>query len=285
MKQQTELMRHILKNPVAQRIIDFVSPIYGDSYVALWIYEAIGWALSELTLLAEQLRYETNPNTTELLMDYWEDQYGLPRDSRLTMEQRRWRLLDKIRYRAPANPKRLAAAMATVLGVPVEITERVAKNTFRVEILQATSDFQKLLHAIEVLEAKKPAHLIYQVAQTSGVDDTIIKLATATVQEEVYGVGVEAIKLNLQKTLETAIKLGAVVTVGEQYRVDPESIAIETRTDLESHVKLATPISAREQYNVEAIKRTARIAVEAAFNIASPVFVNEEYNIEEVLSQ
>ena len=42
MNHQTELMRSILKNQKAQEIIDYVSPIYGNSYVGLWIYEAIG---------------------------------------------------------------------------------------------------------------------------------------------------------------------------------------------------------------------------------------------------
>lgn len=232
MKQQSELMRHILKNEVAQRIIDFVSPIYGDSYVALWIYEAIGVALSELTTLAEQLRYETNPNTTELLMDYWEDQYGLYRDSSLTMEQRRARLLDKIRYRAPANPKRLAAAMQTVLGVPVEITERVAKNTFQVNILNSVGDFKKLLHALAVLEARKPAHLIYTINVVSQTDATDLKMAMAITQEEANKIDAAAINLAVQVTLEKAILLGAALTAGERYRVklaSTESVEINTK--------------------------------------------------------
>lgn len=285
MKQQTELMRHILKNEVSQKIIDFVSPIYGDSYVGLWIYEAIGMALSEMTILAEKLRYEANPNTTELLMDYWENQYGLYKDSRLTMEQRRARLLDKIRYRAPCNPKRLAAALSTVLGVPVDITERVAKNTFRVEILDAVADFKKLLHALEVLESRKPAHLIYEVAQNSKVDETTIKLAAAITQAETYGVGVEAVKLALETTLVKAIKLGAAVSIGERYYVAPQSFTIETQTNLESKVLTGSLVTSEEEFNVQEIKQTARLAVETAFKNASPVFSSEEYNIEEVLSQ
>ena len=282
MKQPTELMRQILKNETAQTIIDYVSPIYGDSYVALWIYEVIGMALSEISVRAVKLRDETNPITTELLMDYWETEYGLHKDSRLTMEQRRERLLRKIRDRAPCNPKRLAEALAVVLEVPVKITERVAKNTFRVDILNSVSDFHKLMHMISVLEAKKPAHLIYEVNVDSPVDETNLKLATATTQAETYKVGVEAIKLTLQTTLEKAIKLGAAVTVGEQYSVPAESISINTQTNLEHHVLAASPVSSREEYSVEAIKRVARIAVETAFNIASPVYTNEEYTIKEV---
>ena len=265
MKQQTEMMRRILQNEVAQRIIDYVSPIYGESYVALWIFEVIGIVLSQAAGLAEKLRFEANPITTELLMDQWEDQYGLYRDSSLTMEQRRARLLDKIRYRAPANPKRLAAAMATVLGVPVEITERVAKNTFQVDILDAVGDFRKLMRAIEVLEAKKPAHLIYKVAQNSRVDESVVKLALATVQAESYQLELEAVKLALQTTLERAIKLGAGLSAGETYRIDAQPVTIDIQTDLERSVRAASVLTGGEEYRVETIRQTARNAVEAAF--------------------
>ena len=282
MKQQTELMRRILKHEIAQKIIDYVSPIYGDSYVALWIYEAIGVALSEIVTIAEKLRYEANPMTTTLLMDYWEDHYGLHRDSRRTMEERRERLLEKIRFRAPCNPEKLAKAMERVLEVPVEITERVAKNTFQVEIMDTVADFGKLLHALSVLEKRKPAHLIYRVNVNNPVDETDLKLAAATTMEEQYSVGVEAIKLVLQTTLEKAIKLGAAVSVRENYRVDPNDIAIETRTEIEHEAKMTSPVASREVYNITDIKRTARIAVETAFKLASPIFSSEEFTIEEV---
>lgn len=275
MKQQTELMRHILKNATAQRIIDFVSPIYGDSYVGLWLYEVIGFAIGEIAEIAEQLRYETNPNTTELLMSYWEEHYGLHPDSNMTMEQRRARLLDKIRYRAPANPKRLAAAMETVLGVPVDITERVAKNTFQVDILGAVADFKKLLHALDVLEKRKPAHLIYKVAADNPVDETDLKLAVATAQAESYHVGVEAIKLALQTTVEKAINMGAVITVGERFYIEPQTFTVETTIDLESNIWAAAPVTAREEYRIGEVKKAARTAVEAAFNLASPARSNE----------
>lgn len=280
MKQQTELMRQILKNETAQKIIDYVSPIYGDSYVGLWIYESIGVALSLISAVAEKLRYETNPITTELLMDYWEDHYGLHRDSSLTMEQRRERLLEKIRFRAPCNPVRLARAVENVLDVPTKITERVAKNTFRVDILNSVSDFRKLLHALTVLNQRKPAHLIYEVNVDSKVDETDLKLATAITQAETYRIGVEDIKLSLQTTLEKAIMLGAAVAIGEQYYVNPQSVSIETETDIESHVNTATPVSAKEEYNIEEIKRVAQIAVETAINMASPIYSNEEYTID-----
>lgn len=190
MRSRTELMQHILTNEMAQRIIDFVSPIYGNSYVGLWIFQAIGVVLGDIYTIAEQLRYETNPATAELLLDYWEDHYGIPRDSSLNAEQRRLRIISKTQSRGPCNPARLEAAVSASLGgVPVEITENVAKNTFLVNIREYVPDFTA---AVAVLERMKPAHLIYQIRiATQTVTDAELKVAIAMTHTEQYKVEVQ----------------------------------------------------------------------------------------------
>lgn len=189
MRSRTELMQHILTNEMSQRIIDFVSPIYGNSYVGLWIFQAIGVVLGDIYTIAEQLRYETNPATAELLLDYWEDHYGIPRDSSLTAEQRRLRIISKTQSRGPCNPKRLEAAVSASLGgVPVEVTENVAKNTFLVNIREYVPDFTA---AVAVLERMKPAHLVYQIRVAMRmVTDAEIKVAIAMTHAEQYRVEV-----------------------------------------------------------------------------------------------
>lgn len=178
MRNPTEMMRSILTNEMAQRIIDYVSPIYGDSYVGLWIYQAIGVVLGEIYDIADKLRYETNPAMAELLLDYWEDHYGLPRNSVLTVEQRRNRLIVQTQTGGPCNPKRLEDAISSALGdVPVEITENVAQNTFLVNIREVVDD---ITPAIAILERMKPAHLIYQIrVATKTVTTAELKTAIA----------------------------------------------------------------------------------------------------------
>ena len=190
MKYQTELMRKILTNEKAQEIIDYVSPIYGESYVGLWIYQAIGTAMGEICKIAEQLRYETNPATADLLLDYWEDHYKIPEDRTLTKDQRRVRILGKIQSRGPCNPARLEAAVSSALGgAEVKITENVAKNTFLVDILQGVNS---ILPAVAVLERMKPAHLIYQMRTIDAhVSDAELKIAIAITQAEIYKVEVQ----------------------------------------------------------------------------------------------
>ena len=178
MRYQTELMRSILKNEKAQEIIDYVSQIYGNSYVALWIYQAMGIILGEIYDIASQLRYETTPATAKLLLAEWEAHYGLATDNSLTEEQRQLRLIAKSSSRGPCNPARLEANISAALGgVKVEIVENVAKNTFLVNIREVVNDFKP---AIAVLEKMKPSHLIYRMQiATQMVSTADLKVAIA----------------------------------------------------------------------------------------------------------
>lgn len=189
MRNQTELMKSILTNETAQKMIDYVSPLYGDSYVGLWIFQAMGTALGDFSQLADQLRYETNASTADLLLDYWERQYGLPYDSSLTKEQRRARILDRKQNRGPCNPARLESAVSTALGgVEVNVTERVAQNTFLVNVRGVV---QNLTPALSVIDRMKPAHLIYEIrVATQTVADADIKVAIAMTHSEQYKVEV-----------------------------------------------------------------------------------------------
>lgn len=191
MRYQTEMMRAILTNEKAQDIIDYVSPIYGSSYVGLWMFQAIGTVLGELYTIADKLRYETNAATSEILLDIWEDYYKIPRDSSLTIEQRRARIITRTQSRGPCNPAILESAVSVSLGgIEVEITENVAKNTFLVNIREYVEDFTP---AVAVLERMKPAHLIYQIrVATQMVSNTDLKVAIAMTHAEMYRVEVQS---------------------------------------------------------------------------------------------
>lgn len=185
MRNPTEMMKAILKSWKGQEIIDYVSPIYGESYVGLWIFEAIGTVMGELCDITDTLRYETNPVTADILLDYWEDHYGLPRAPHLTKEQRRARLLARTQSGGPCNPIRLAAAVSGAInGVPVDIIENTAKNTFLVIIREVipSLDVPKA-----VLDQRKPAHLIYDIVVTVQITaSTETKTAVATTHAERY---------------------------------------------------------------------------------------------------
>lgn len=185
MNYQTELMQKILTNAKAQEMIDFVSQIYGSSYVGLWLFQAIGSVLGPICDLAEQLEEETSPATTTLLIDYYEKEYGIQNDPTLTIEQRRNMVMAAMRSKGACNPARLANAISASLGgVPVEIFENTGQNEFTVNIRAAVRSYAP---AIAVIERMKPAHLIYRlqgVTQESASTD--IDMALAMTRAELY---------------------------------------------------------------------------------------------------
>ena len=190
MRYQTELMRSILTDTTAQKIIDYVSPIYGNSYVGLWLFQAIGTVLGEVCAIAEQLRYETSPATADLLLDYWEREYAIQSDPSFSKEQRRNQIVAKIQSYGPASPKRLSAAISAALGgVEVEVEENVAQNTFLVNIRESVENFTP---AVAVIERMKPAHLVYQLrVATKTITDADIRIAIAMTHAEQYKVEVQ----------------------------------------------------------------------------------------------
>lgn len=189
MNYQTELMRAILTNEKAQELIGCVSNLYGNSYVGLWFFQAIGSIVGRLCDISDQMRYEVNPATARLLLDYWEDHYNIPRDTSLTAEQRQLRLIVKTQSRAPANPEHLATAVSAALGgVEVKIIENFSKNKFLVNIRDVVESINP---AVAVLERMKPAHLIYEIRMsTHTVTDAELKIAIAMTHAEQFKVEV-----------------------------------------------------------------------------------------------
>ena len=190
MRNPTNMMNEILKSETAQEIIDFVTPIYGNSYVGLWIFQAIGIALDEVREIAERLKYETTPASSELLIDLWEDHYDIARDSSLSVEQRQNRIIAKMQSKGTCTPARLASAVSAALnGVKVEIEENVAKNTFRVNIREYVDS---IVPAVAVIERMKPAHLIYEMhVALRNVSQGELNVAIAMTRAESYKVEVQ----------------------------------------------------------------------------------------------
>ena len=162
MRYQTELMRAILTNETAQEIIDWVSQLYGESYVGLWVYQVLGIILGEIRAMAEQLRQEVRPSTAELTLDQWEQLYGLTNGSGLTTAQRQARLLERKLRRAPMNPNRLERLVQAMTGCKTEVTENVAPYVFAVRVFYDDAapgfDIQPVIGKIREV---RPAHLSF----------------------------------------------------------------------------------------------------------------------------
>jgi len=180
MRYRTDLMQEILKSPNAQRIIDFIAPIYGESYVGLWLLEVIGLALDQVTGYAESLREQALPQTATWTLPYWEDEYNVTPDENWTTAQRQANVLAKVKYVPPVNPEKLAEFASAVIGAPCKVMENIAKNTFSVEFQGYVPTLERLK---SVIEQAKPAHLIWQIhAQMPQENQTLFVAVLQTAQ-------------------------------------------------------------------------------------------------------
>lgn len=160
MRYRTELMDSILTSENARRFIDFIAPVYGNGYVALWMFQAIGLSLDELTQAASGLGSQTVPQTADWSIPDWEFEYGISPDPSLTDEQRRANIIMRMNFVAPANPARLEQIASSASGVPCDIIENISKNTFAILMRDYGGNVEYMK---SVVDTAKPAHLIYIV--------------------------------------------------------------------------------------------------------------------------
>ena len=164
-------MRTILTNETAQEIIDWVSQLYGESYVGLWVYQVLGIILGEIRAMGEQLRQEVRPSTAELTLDQWELLYGLTNGSELTTAQRQDRLLERKLRRVPMNPDRLERLVQAMTGCKAEVTENVAPYVFAVRVFydNAAPGFD-IRPVIGRIREVRPAHLSFLLIACRGAE-------------------------------------------------------------------------------------------------------------------
>lgn len=168
MRYQTELTRTILTDETAQEIIDWVSRLYGDSYVGLWIYQVMGTVLGEARAMAEQLRQEVQPSTAEYLLDLWEESCGLTVERDLTPAQRRVRLWERKSHRTAVNPVRLERLVEAMTGCRARVTENTAPYTFTLEVESEDPAAIDTRTLTERLRRVKPAHQQMELYLGSG---------------------------------------------------------------------------------------------------------------------
>ena len=159
---ETELMREILKSPMAQKMIQEISPRYGNAYAFLWLMQVIGLEWDEIGKWVEEYRLQVVPQTATWSLKYWEKQYGIETNEALSDERRRAAIIAKRISKGPMNPARLERIASAAAGFPVRVVENTAKNRFEVYVSAAPwlVDEDAVIAAIE---HAKPARLRYDL--------------------------------------------------------------------------------------------------------------------------
>ena len=168
----TELIQQILTSPAALEIINQLAPVYGEARVALWIFQAIGLELDDMKLWTQEVEAQVVPHTATWSLDDWEDEYAIPRDPSLSIEQRRERIITYRQSRAPMNPYKLGRiATAAANGAECHIKERTGKPsvfTVCVDGIPAKGLDAKIRAAVDRAKQARLSYLVHYETNTEG---------------------------------------------------------------------------------------------------------------------
>lgn len=180
----TALTREIIQSAAAKRMLNAVSPIYGNARVGLWLFQVMGEQLDELQNWITEMTEQAYPQLVTWSMELWEKEYGIVTDCRKSLEERRAILVARVRERAPMTPYKIAQTVsAAVGGVSVRIQENIAANTFGIYLntIPALVDEAAIR---KVVDRCKPSHLIYEIGyEQSTVADNFLGIMLMTAQK------------------------------------------------------------------------------------------------------
>lgn len=159
----------ILTSELGNQMLDTVAPIYDQSKLTLYTFEAFAETLEKETAFVEgDFIRQMFPQTATWGISLWEDEYGITPDASKTIEQRRTYLMSAMCKKQPMTPQRLKQVVKGVTGYDSEIVEHVDDNTILVVVYGYVWNLKQLT---DELNRKIPAHLNY-ILKISDIEDT-----------------------------------------------------------------------------------------------------------------
>lgn len=180
---RTEMIDRILTSESAKRMIDYVSPIYGNSYIGLWLFNIIGIEVDELQKICDELYDQVHASTATWSLPMWEKEYGITSTEEQTIEQRRERIL-QMQKKSAMNPSKLEKLVESIAGVGVDVIENTNKNTFLVRLKGRVDNLDYVKEQINLI---KPAHTVYNISGPGIIEeaDTMIHYSATLSQQEI----------------------------------------------------------------------------------------------------
>lgn len=169
---ETDLMRSILKSDYAKKAVDQISAIYGNAYYVLWLFQVIGIEFDYIESFVQDLQdNQLFPETATWALKYYEKSCGIEVNEELSYEERRARIMLKNSI-VPINPARMEFVVKTLTGRDVHIIERIAPNTFEIDIENGASEAD-IDRIYEIMNQIKQAHTIFKIVFNSDVSVAI----------------------------------------------------------------------------------------------------------------
>lgn len=156
----SQIDRIELTNETGKRMLSWVAPIYKDSLVMKIIYQALGMEWESTEAMIADIKAQFNPLTATWSIGWWEDAWSLLRQEGAPIEQRRSRIIAKMRQSVVINPARLEKEIERITGKTATIVHAAA-YTFAIQTRILTPEQEANVRAL--IEDMKPAHKSYLI--------------------------------------------------------------------------------------------------------------------------
>ena len=168
------LREDILQSEAGQRMVDRVTPVYDNSYVGLWTFEAMGREWDTFWDLVISLQTELFPETATWMLELWEQRYGITPAAGSTTEQRRQAGAQMREPPHPLSPYRLERFLETVTGRTVNVIEGIADYTFGIVITGGDGDEEVNMESLrKYIGSHKPSHMAYVLTMQAATELTV----------------------------------------------------------------------------------------------------------------
>jgi Uncharacterized protein conserved in bacteria len=170
----SDLRGKILTNDTARKMETYVSPIYGNSYVGLWMLEVIGREYDEPWDIIRTFPNQLTPASATWSIELWEQRYGIVPPPGATFQQRREALLAKRAIPGAFNPHALKLGVSGITGQWSDVNEHAAPYTFAVHLDVSEGFTDATLRRVrDFIERRKPAHMSYDLDVMMSARDTV----------------------------------------------------------------------------------------------------------------
>lgn len=220
----------IIHSPEAQMFLRSVTEgFYNRSYLALWLYEVIGREWDEMAAWSNDLKNEIFVQTCTWSIAIWEWVYGFEPDESLTLEERRQRILSKVRGVRPINPEVMRRGISEVSGSRAEVQDFSNPYSFSVT-MNVTNRPIPMERVLRFIYETKPAHLAVSVEVIFPAIESTLHVGGAVGNSTIITVPRKPDTYDFQRPLYTAGVAGAAASITVPQRPDDYAFRSELHT-------------------------------------------------------
>lgn len=169
---KSDLIEKILTSKAGRRMLEYISPIYDDSYVGLNLLQIMGARLDIVSGWLDEYERQIVTKTATWSINLWEDTYGIPHDTTLSLDDRRVKVDTKRWSHGPASPYKMTKLAGDVCGFPTSSYDPQKEHYFGIRITANPQNVnERKIRA--VLDRAKPAHMEYDITYQQVVGETM----------------------------------------------------------------------------------------------------------------